>query len=145
MGAGTQAAVRAAGGDASVVIDSDDHVARPEATMTAYCAAVGLPQIPQALTWQPGERSEWHRSARWHVDVSASSGFERHVRIYPHTVENSRDLARFAAHQPAVLRAALRTAAGRYAVGATGEFLAGGRAPVSPPSRTRHPSLPMPD
>lgn len=93
-----QEAVRDAGGNASVVIDSDDLVARPEATMAAYCAAVGLPFNPRALTWQPGERSEWRRSARWHVDVSASSGFERRERVYPHTVENSRDLARFAAH-----------------------------------------------
>jgi len=93
-----QDAVRAAGGDASVVIDSDDLVARPEATMAAYCAAVGLPFNPRALTWEPGERPEWRRSARWHVDVSASSGFERRERVYPHTVENSRDLARFAAH-----------------------------------------------
>jgi hypothetical protein len=92
-----QAAVRDAGGNASVVIDSDDLVARPEATMAAYCAAVGLLD-PPALTWQPGERSEWRRSARWHVDVSASSGFARRERVYPHTVENSRDLARFAAH-----------------------------------------------
>jgi hypothetical protein len=93
-----QDAVRAAGGDASVVIDSDDLVARPEATMAAYCAAVGLPFNPRALTWEPGERPEWRRSARWHVDVSASSGFERREHAYPHTVENSRDLARFAAH-----------------------------------------------
>jgi malate dehydrogenase (oxaloacetate-decarboxylating) len=48
--AAVQAAVRDAGGDASVVIDSDDLVARPEATMAAYCAAVGLPFIPRALT-----------------------------------------------------------------------------------------------
>jgi hypothetical protein len=93
-----QAAVRDAGGNASVVIDSDDLVARPEATMAAYCAAVGLPFNPRALTWEPGERSEWRRSARWHVDVSASSGFERRERVYPHTVENSVELARFAAH-----------------------------------------------
>ena len=93
-----QAAVRGAGGDASVVIDSDDLVARPEATMAAYCAAVGLPFIAQALTWEPGERPEWHRSARWHADVSVSSGFERRERVYPHTVENSGELARFAAH-----------------------------------------------
>jgi hypothetical protein len=32
------------------------------------------------------------------VDVSASSGFERRGRVYPHTVENSDELARFAAH-----------------------------------------------
>jgi hypothetical protein len=93
-----QAAVRDAGGDASVVIDSDDLVARPEATMAAYCAAVGLPFNPRALTWEAGERSEWRRSARWHVDVSASSGFEPRERVYPHTVENSGKLARFAAH-----------------------------------------------
>jgi hypothetical protein len=93
-----QAAIRDAGGNPSVVIDSDDLVARPESTMAAYCAAVGLPFNPRALTWEPGERSEWRRSARWHVDVRSSSGFERRERVYPHTVENSRDLARFAAH-----------------------------------------------
>jgi hypothetical protein len=93
-----QAAVRDTGADASVVIDSDDLVTRPEATMAAYCAAVGLPFDPRALTWEPGERPEWRRSARWHLDVSTSSGFERHERVYQHTVENSRDLARFAAH-----------------------------------------------
>jgi hypothetical protein len=96
-----QAAVRDAGGDASVVIDSDDLVARPEATMAAYCAAVGLPFIPRALTWEPGERPEWRQYARWHADASASSGFERRERVYPHTVENSAELARLAAyHRP---------------------------------------------
>ena len=92
------AAVRDAGGHHPVVIESDDLMARPEATMAAYCAAVGLPFISSALTWEPGERPEWRRSARWHVDVSASSGFEPPKRRYPHTVETSEELARFAAH-----------------------------------------------
>ena len=92
------AAVRDAGGHRPVVIDSDDLVARPEATMAAYCAAVELPFIPEALTWEPGERPEWRRSARWHADVSASSGFEQRERTYTHTVESSDELARFAAH-----------------------------------------------
>jgi hypothetical protein len=69
--------------------------------MAAYCATVGLPFSPRALTWEPGERSEWRRSARWHTDASNSSGFERGQRVYPHSVENSRELARFAAyHRP---------------------------------------------
>ena len=92
------AAIRDAGGNPPVVIDSDDLMARPEATMAAYCAAMGRPFNPRALTWESGERSEWRRSARWHMDVSASSGLERREHVYPHTVENSRDLARFAAH-----------------------------------------------
>jgi hypothetical protein len=93
-----QDAVRDAGADASVVIDSDDLVTRPAATMAAYCAAVGLPFIPRALAWEPGERPEWRQYARWHADASASSGFERHEHVYKHTVENSPDLARIAAH-----------------------------------------------
>ena len=69
--------------------------------MAAYCAAVGLPFIPHALAWEPGERPEWRRSARWYADVSASSGFGPHERAYPDTVENSGELARFAArHLP---------------------------------------------
>ena len=92
------AAVRDAGGHRPVVIDSDDLVARPAATMAAYCAAVELPYIPEALTWEPGARSEWRRSARWHVDVTASTGFAPRERKYTHTVESSDELARFAAH-----------------------------------------------
>lgn len=94
-----QAAIADAGGAPPAIIDSDDLVARPAATMAAYCAAVGLPFNPQALTWEPGERPEWHRTARWHADVSSSSGFhQRRERHYPHTVDNSEQLARYAAH-----------------------------------------------
>lgn len=89
-------AVNAAGGHRPVVIDSDDLVDRPEATMAAYCAAVDLPFIPQALTWEPGERPEWRRSSRWHADVSRSAGFEQREPTY--TVDASDELERFAAH-----------------------------------------------
>jgi hypothetical protein len=92
------AAVANAGGNAPVVIDSDDLVARPEATMAAYCAAVGLPFIAEALTWEPGERPEWQRSARWHEAVSRTSGFEPPGHRHTHTVETSDELAGFAAH-----------------------------------------------
>jgi hypothetical protein len=92
------AAVGDAQGHRPVVIDSDDLVARPEATMAAYCAAVDLPFIPEALTWEPGERPEWRRTTRWHTAVSASSGFEPRPHRYTHTVERADELARFAAH-----------------------------------------------
>ena len=91
-------AVARAGGRPPVVIDAADLSARPAATMAAYCAAVGLPFLPQALTWEPGERPEWRRSARWHAEVAASSGFHADRRRHARTVETSEDLARFAAH-----------------------------------------------
>ena len=93
-----QAAISAAGGNPPIVIDSDDLVTRPAATMAAYCTAVGLPFNSRALTWEPGEQPEWQRSARWHTDASNSSGFERRERTYLETVENSAKLARYAAH-----------------------------------------------
>ena len=91
-------AVGDAGGHPPVVVDSDDLVARPTATMAAYCEAVGLPFLPEALKWTPGERSEWRRTARWHTEVSASTGFEYGKRSYTHTVETSPHLAEMAAH-----------------------------------------------
>jgi hypothetical protein len=92
------AAVCEFGGHRPVVIDSDDLVARPEATMAAYCSAVELPFVPEALQWEPGERPEWRRTARWHADVTRSSGFEEREQRYAHTVETSDGLAGFAAH-----------------------------------------------
>src|SRR5262249_36209955 len=59
-------AVQNASGHPPVVIDSDDLVTNPAATMAAYCAAVELPFIPDALHWQPGPRAAWGRSSRWH-------------------------------------------------------------------------------
>jgi hypothetical protein len=95
------AAISDAGGTPPVVIDSDDLVARPAATMAAYCTAVGLPFNPRALTWERGEQAQWQRTARWHTDASDSSGFERRERTYLHTVGNSAKLARYAArHRP---------------------------------------------
>jgi hypothetical protein len=93
-----QVAIGNAGGTPPVIIDSDDLVTRPAATMAAYCAAVGLPFKPRALNWERGEKREWRRSAHWHTDTSNSTGFERHEREYPHTAENSEKLAQYAAH-----------------------------------------------
>jgi hypothetical protein len=58
-----------------VVLDAADLVADPERVVRAYCLRVGIPHLPHALSWSAGERSEWHPTARWHRDASASTGF----------------------------------------------------------------------
>jgi hypothetical protein len=70
-------AVRAATGTTPVVIDSDDLLDRPADTVRAYCSAVGIPFLPDALSWQPGMRSEWQATSRWHESTSTTSGFTR--------------------------------------------------------------------
>ncbi|MGD1700303.1 hypothetical protein [Dapis sp. BLCC M229] len=61
-----------------VVINSDDLIRNPEATVKAYCNAVGIPFIPQALYWKPSERPEvsWFENGRCHTYLKSSSGFK---------------------------------------------------------------------
>lgn len=68
-------AVREASGTTPVVIDSDDLLARPEQTVAAYCAAVGIPYLAHALNWAPGMRPEWQATSRWHESTSKTRGF----------------------------------------------------------------------
>ena len=94
-------AVRNGHGHPPIVIDSEDLVANPAATMAAYCAAVELPFIADALHWQPGHRPEWGRSARWHEDAAASSSFQAPVRRNRHGLATHPEIARFAARHAA--------------------------------------------
>ncbi|MET8249449.1 sulfotransferase family protein [Streptomyces sp. NPDC005202] len=70
-------AVQAATGTTPVVIDSDDLLDRPAETVRAYCAAVGIPFLPDALSWEPGMRSEWQSTSKWHKSTSQTAGFTR--------------------------------------------------------------------
>ena len=60
-----------------IVVDSDDLVDRPEATVRAFCDAVGIEFVADALTWAPEQLPAWQRAARWHTEVAQSTGFHR--------------------------------------------------------------------
>ena len=98
-------AILAAGGAQPVVVDSDDLMADPAATVAAYCAAVGIPFNGSAMRWAPGDRDEWRQSARWHVQVSKSTGFTQSASSYEITTANNAMLARFSAHHEPFYRA----------------------------------------
>jgi hypothetical protein len=84
-----------------VVINSADLVAHPEATVRAYCAAVGLPFDPAALSWQRGAMAEWQQASRWHESTSNTTGFTGVERTYEYTVDNHPTLAAYLAyHEP---------------------------------------------
>jgi len=57
-----------------VVMDAADLVSDPEGTVRAYCAAMEIPFVPEALSWRPAHRPEWQPSRRWHETVAASTG-----------------------------------------------------------------------
>jgi hypothetical protein len=68
-------AVAAATGSAPLVLDAEQFGADAEATVRGYCATVGIPFRPDAMTWSAGTRAEWGPSAKWHEEVSRSTGF----------------------------------------------------------------------
>ena len=70
-------AVAEATGRLPVLVDSDDLVAHPHETVRAYCAAVGIPFIAKALSWEPRMEESWRRTGKWHETASQTSGFVR--------------------------------------------------------------------
>ncbi|NNF65453.1 MAG: sulfotransferase family protein [Acidimicrobiia bacterium] len=70
-------------GDVPTVVDSDDLLADPAAVTEAYCDAVGIPFLPDALAWEEGDRDEvtWY-GGTWHAQLQQSRGFAPQVRRY---------------------------------------------------------------
>ena len=81
-----------------LVVRSEDLLRDPEAEIKAYCEAVGLPYLPEALRWTPGDRPEWQRHRGWHLDTINSSGFTADRNVYKETVDNHPMLRSFYDH-----------------------------------------------
>ena len=71
-------------GKALPVIDSDDLLEDPHGIVEAYCEAVGIPFMPDALSWEPGDRDEvaWYDGGSWHNNLRNSDGLKPQPRKY---------------------------------------------------------------
>ncbi len=57
-----------------VVIDADDLMRDAEGTVRGYCAAVGLPFVADALSWEPQKVSAFESWDEWHDHAQRSTG-----------------------------------------------------------------------
>jgi hypothetical protein len=58
------------------VVDAADVLRDPERTLSALCAALGLPWDPAMLSWPPGHRpTDGVWAPHWYASVEASTGF----------------------------------------------------------------------
>ncbi len=77
-----------------IVLTSDDLLSDPRATTIAYCEAVGIEFIEEALTWEPGERKEvgWYGEGTgpWHGALRHSTGIKPQPTNYPPLEVNPR-------------------------------------------------------
>ena len=66
--------------DIPPVIDSDDLLEDPQKMVAAYCSAIDIPFIPEALSWEPGARDEvlWYdgNDDVWHASLRDSDGLK---------------------------------------------------------------------
>lgn len=77
-------------GKVPILIDSDDLVQKPKATVKAYCQAVGIPFIEEALEWKPEPQPEINQwEGGWHTYTQSSQGFkEREKKDYVSIEDN---------------------------------------------------------
>ena len=70
-------------GEAPPVVDSDDLLDNPMVGVEAYCKAVGIPFIAEALTWERNDRqASWWDGGSFHKNLNSSTGFTRQQRTY---------------------------------------------------------------
>ncbi len=69
-------------GEAPPVLDSDDLLEKPEQMVAAWCNAVGIPFMPEALSWEPGARDEvgWWDGGSFHDNLRNSDGLKPQPR-----------------------------------------------------------------
>ncbi|MGH3165136.1 MAG: sulfotransferase family protein [Trebonia sp.] len=91
-------AVMNATGNVSPVVDADDLVDDPVATVREYCRVIGIPFIEEAMSWEPGMPEAWRRAPRWHESTGHSAGFERTEESGPIDISGNPALSEYLRH-----------------------------------------------
>lgn len=81
-----------------VVIDADDLEDQPERVVRAYCEAVGIAFIPEALQWSPKKEDKWKIWEKWHEDAAQSTGIQKNVEHFDVTIHDDDQLRRYYDH-----------------------------------------------
>jgi hypothetical protein len=63
-------------GQPLVVLEAAELCRDPAGVVSAWCKAMDLPFLEEALRWQPGMREEWALWEDWHGSTAHSTGFE---------------------------------------------------------------------
>lgn len=75
----------AATGTPPPVIDADDLLDDPAAIVDAWCAAVGIPPDPSALSWEASSTTSefsFYDGGSWHENLASSTGLRRQRQEY---------------------------------------------------------------
>jgi hypothetical protein len=45
--------------------------------MAVYCESLGIPFMPEALSWDPHKMPDWEMWAEWHTEAEESTGIKK--------------------------------------------------------------------
>lgn len=76
-------------GEKVPIIDAMDIQRNPQDTVGAYCDAVGIARMPEALSWSKGTDESWSKWESYIDTVKSSTGFQPPPKSFP-VVENER-------------------------------------------------------
>jgi len=63
-------------GQPRVVLEANILCRNPPEVVAEWCERMDLPYDANALTWEPGMRSEWDLWGEWHASTAQATGFE---------------------------------------------------------------------
>ena len=78
-----------------IVVDADDLEDDPEGSINAYCQALGIPFLPDSLSWGSEHQEQWEIWKDWHADAARSTGIRKNMETFEFTVDNSDYLKAF--------------------------------------------------
>ena len=75
-------------GEIPAVVDGEDLIEDPYGVIEGYCEAVGIPFMPEALSWSAEFKPEWKSWEEWHLDAAKSTGFIKDMEPFDFTVRD---------------------------------------------------------
>jgi hypothetical protein len=75
-------------GEVPAIVDGEDLVEDAAGVVKQYCEKVGIPFLPESLTWEPEFKPEWKSWESWHLDAGKSTGFNRDMEEWEFTVDD---------------------------------------------------------
>lgn len=76
-------------GTTPIVVDADDLEENPDGIMRAYCDALGIDFIPEAMSWEESHQEKWNIWKKWHVDAARSTGITKNMETFAVTIDDS--------------------------------------------------------
>lgn len=80
--------VKKISGQEPAIVDAEDLIEHPFSVVKGYCDRIGIPFLPESLTWGAEFKPEWKTWEVWHLDAAKSTGFIKDMEPFDFSVHD---------------------------------------------------------